>query len=92
MRCRFCDTEIAAKALICFRCGRPTVDARVAPPPARRGPGTALLASVLGLAGAAAIALPGVADGPELWAGWAAAGLTAAGMLGAWLRGRSGRP
>jgi hypothetical protein len=43
MRCRNCGTEIAEKALICFRCGTATSEPRVAPPrparrPAARGP------------------------------------------------------
>lgn len=33
MKCRFCNTEIAEKALICYRCGRATTDPKVAPPP-----------------------------------------------------------
>jgi len=33
LQCRFCQTEIADKALICYRCGRPTTDPKVAPPP-----------------------------------------------------------
>ena len=33
MTCRFCGTEIADKALICYRCGRATTDPKVAPPP-----------------------------------------------------------
>ena len=37
MRCRFCDTEIAEKALICYRCGRATTDPKVAPPARPRG-------------------------------------------------------
>jgi uncharacterized membrane protein YvbJ len=32
MLCRQCGTEIADKALICFRCGTPTTEAKVAPP------------------------------------------------------------
>lgn len=39
MLCRQCGTEIADKALICFRCGTPTTEAKVAPqtrPGARR--------------------------------------------------------
>ena len=43
MTCRHCGTEIAEKALICFRCGTATTEARVPQPraggPARsRGP------------------------------------------------------
>ena len=32
MTCRYCQTEIADKALICFRCGRATSEPRVTPP------------------------------------------------------------
>jgi hypothetical protein len=31
--CRYCQTEIADKAIICYRCGRSTSDPRVTPPP-----------------------------------------------------------
>jgi hypothetical protein len=38
MRCRSCGTEIADKALVCFRCGTATTEAAFKPPaPARRG-------------------------------------------------------
>jgi uncharacterized membrane protein YvbJ len=30
--CKHCGTEIADKALICYRCGRSTTEPRVAPP------------------------------------------------------------
>src|SRR5712691_8138013 len=40
MRCRQCGTEIADRALICYRCGTATTEARFTPPssrsPARR--------------------------------------------------------
>ena len=32
MTCTHCGTEIAAKALICYRCGNATTEARVKPP------------------------------------------------------------
>ncbi len=32
MTCRYCGTEIAAKALICYRCGNATTEPRVTPP------------------------------------------------------------
>jgi len=43
MVCRQCGTEIADKALICFRCGTATSEPRITPrlggrPPASRGP------------------------------------------------------
>jgi uncharacterized membrane protein YvbJ len=39
MQCRNCGTEIADKALICYRCGTATADAKYQPyePPSRRG-------------------------------------------------------
>ena len=33
MTCANCGTEIADKALICYRCGRATTEPRIAPPP-----------------------------------------------------------
>lgn len=55
MRCRQCDTEIADKALICYRCGTATTEPRVKPParrpvPPSRGP-LVLALLVLVLAG-----------------------------------------
>ncbi len=35
MRCRQCGTEIAEKALICYKCGTATTEARFAPVPIR---------------------------------------------------------
>jgi hypothetical protein len=32
MTCRHCGTEIADKALICYRCGQATAEPRVKPP------------------------------------------------------------
>jgi len=34
MTCRHCGTEIADKALICFRCGKATAEPRITPPTA----------------------------------------------------------
>jgi zinc ribbon protein len=52
MICRKCGTEIADKALICYRCGTATTEARIKPPvpsaPSSRWPGAiALLALAL---------------------------------------------
>jgi hypothetical protein len=51
MRCRKCGTEIADKALICFRCGAATTDPVFAPPSAakRRTGRPNLLVTVLAL-------------------------------------------
>lgn len=32
MKCRHCGTDIADKALICYRCGHATTEPRVRPP------------------------------------------------------------
>ena len=32
MRCKHCGTEIAGKALICYRCGTATTEPRIKPP------------------------------------------------------------
>lgn len=50
MICKGCGTEIAEKALICYRCGTATTEPRVAPPssrpPARRSVWPSVLALV----------------------------------------------
>jgi hypothetical protein len=38
MVCRSCGTEIADKALICYKCGTATSEPRVTPPPRGRRP------------------------------------------------------
>ena len=44
MQCRNCGTEIADKALICYRCGTATTEAKYKPhPPARRGSSSTIL-------------------------------------------------
>jgi hypothetical protein len=55
MKCRSCGTEIAANALICYKCGTATSEPRIQPPPARpkRSAGVWLGLIVLGLALAA---------------------------------------
>jgi hypothetical protein len=35
MICRYCETDIADKALICYRCGNPTTEPRIKPPAER---------------------------------------------------------
>ena len=55
MICRHCGTEIAEKALICYRCGHATTEPRVKPPadrslfdrPRRRRPPLAAIVLVL---------------------------------------------
>jgi len=55
MKCRSCGAEIADNALICYKCGTATQEARIKPPAPRRGLSRGTLAGliVLGLALAA---------------------------------------
>ena len=59
MQCRNCGTEIADKALICYKCGAPTTDAKYQPAqiPARGRGRSGLVATVLALALLVALAL-----------------------------------
>ena len=56
MKCRNCGAEIAANALICYKCGTATTEARIKPPARKPGLGRGAIAGliVLGLALAAA--------------------------------------
>jgi uncharacterized membrane protein YvbJ len=51
MKCRQCGTEIADKALVCYRCGTATTEAKYrAPEPKRPRSPAMLVATVLALA------------------------------------------
>lgn len=91
MRCRFCDTEIADKALICFRCGRATSDPKVAPPLQPRGIPLGGAVGVTVAAAAAAAGLPEIADGALLYAGWSGLAAMTVAAFGLWWGGRAGR-
>jgi len=71
MRCRSCSTEIAEKALICYRCGAATSDPKIAPPPPprERGP-LPVIVAILVILAAAVVGMPQLPDGPERMAGW----------------------
>lgn len=69
MQCRYCKTEIADNALICYRCGRATSDPRVKPPSEgsifehrrRRSPWIiALILVILAILAAAAFLFTGI--------------------------------
>jgi hypothetical protein len=47
MICRHCGTEIADKALVCYRCGQATFEAKVKPAPVRRRPSSLPLIAAL---------------------------------------------
>jgi hypothetical protein len=78
MKCRNCQTEIAEKALICYRCGTATAEPRIPPPAERpaRGP-LPLVLTLAAIAGGAALLVPPLPNGPEEAAGWAAAAIAA---------------
>jgi len=83
MQCRNCGTEIADKALICYKCGAPTTDAKYQPAPiparGRRTSRAGLVATVLALALLVVMALfmgrAGAAETPRYitWGGVAIA-------------------
>ena len=58
MTCKYCGTEIADKALICYKCGHATTEPRIKPPaegplferPRRRSPVPILIAVLIVLA------------------------------------------
>ena len=56
MKCRSCGAEIAANALICYKCGTATTEAKIKPPARQSGLGRGTIAGliILGLALAAA--------------------------------------
>jgi hypothetical protein len=58
MKCRSCGAEIAANALICYKCGTATQEPKIAPPKARPRRSNGALAGLvlLGLALAAGAA------------------------------------
>jgi hypothetical protein len=78
MKCRNCGTEIADKALVCYRCGTATAEPRIPPPPEpqARGPLPSVLA-VLVTAAAAGVMVPPLPDGPPEIAGWVGAAVAA---------------
>jgi hypothetical protein len=49
MTCRNCGAEIADKALICFRCGAATTEAKYQPAPLARRSRSGLVATVIAL-------------------------------------------
>lgn len=72
MICRNCGTEIADKALICYRCGTATTERRITPPAERprRGPIPMIVAILLIVVGAV-VAMPQLPEGTPRLAGWA---------------------
>lgn len=72
MKCRTCGTEIADKALICYRCGDATTTPRIAPPAAKPQRGIIpIVIAMLVIIAAAVLVLPELAPGTPRIAGWA---------------------
>jgi hypothetical protein len=80
MKCRNCGTEIADKALVCYRCGTATTEPVYAPPPAGRSRSTStlvvtLLALVLMVFAALFITRGAPADSSSRMVTWVFAGV-----------------
>jgi hypothetical protein len=79
MKCRQCGTEIAEKALICYRCGTATTAPRISPPPPRRARGPLpLIVALLIVIVIAVLAVPQLPEGTARIAGAVVAVLIAA--------------
>lgn len=81
MQCRNCGTEIADKAIICYRCGVGTTDPIRQPVPIKRGRRMPLLAGVVPLVLALAALIGGEASGYPREMGIAAVVLACCGLL-----------
>jgi len=76
MICTHCGTEIADKALVCYRCGQATFEPRIKPPaPGRRQSSLPLIAALLVLIiGALFMAMAASGQTPR-YVSWVVAGL-----------------
>jgi hypothetical protein len=76
MKCKNCGTEIADKALVCYRCGTATFEPVVKPPSPRRRPSTLpTVAALLVLALAAIYMSQAAAGEAPRFVSWIIAGL-----------------
>jgi hypothetical protein len=90
MKCRNCGTEIAEKALICYRCGTATAERRITPSAERPGRGPLpVTLTLLAIIGGAVFLVPPLPDGPPEMAGWAATAVAA--LVAGWTLKPSGR-
>jgi branched-subunit amino acid transport protein len=87
MICRQCGTEIADKALICYRCGTATTEPRVRPPSARRQRSAlpALLALLALVLAGLFMGQAATGEAPR-YIGYVIAGLAAVALVWRWLR------
>jgi hypothetical protein len=77
MICKHCGTEIADKALVCYRCGRATIEPRVTRGPAAPRPSIVptVAALLVLIVGALYMALAASGQAPR-YLSWVLAGLT----------------
>jgi hypothetical protein len=79
MRCASCGTEIADKALICYRCGTATTAPRIAPPPPARERGPLpLIVALLVIVAVSVFGVPLLPPDQTRTAAWGAAAFVAA--------------
>lgn len=79
MTCQTCGTEIADKALICYRCGAATTAPRVAPPDERPGRGPwPVVVALLSLIALSLLVLPQLDPGTPRLVAWAVVPIAAA--------------
>jgi hypothetical protein len=78
MTCKHCGTEIADKALVCYRCGRATAEAATRPAPAAepRSRIPVVAALLVLILGAVYMAQAAAGEAPRV-VSWAVAGLAA---------------
>ncbi len=93
MKCRNCGTDIADKALICYRCGTATTEPRIAPPAEPRARGLLpVFMAILIIVAVSVVVLPELPEGLARQAGWVAvAVITAATVWALRPRGRRKR-
>jgi len=78
MICKHCGTEIADKALVCYRCGNATFEAKVRPAaPPQRGSRLPVIAALLVLILAALFMGQAAAGQAPRFISWIVAGLAA---------------
>jgi uncharacterized membrane protein YvbJ len=95
MICKHCGTEIADKALICYKCGNATTEPRIKPPAGesvlahrrRRGSPLPVAIAIIVLILIAAFTVPLAPEGPPRIAAWVAV-VAATLIVIAWLRPR----
>ena len=89
MTCTQCGTEIADKALVCYRCGRPTVEspARRVQAATPRSPVPIVAALLVLVLGAVYMSQAAAGEAPRL-VSWSVAGLAAFVLVWWFWRGR----